>query len=103
MRCFFDFSLDASSGAMGFESSTASVLKYAILLDLKVHDSTRSFEENQNKVILAIRLLNSRSKVNLTTSVASMAPSVMMTSTPSMILIALMASLTSKKQKIGKW
>ena len=44
--------------------------------------------KNQNiKVILAIRSLNSRFKVNLTISVASMAQSAMMT------------SLTSKKQK----
>ena len=54
------------------------------------------FSKHQNKVILAIRLLNSRSKVNLKNS---MAPFAMMTSTASMTSMASMASLTSKNQK----
>ena len=55
------------------------------------------FSKHQNKMILAITLSNSSSYVNLMTSVASLAPSAMMTSTASMTSAA---SLTLRLPKM---
>ena len=107
-----DFSLKACSGAMGIWVSSINFYINDIAcppqpqvwrmpkLNLKFHDSTIKFmfSKHQNKMILAIILLNSSSYVNLSTSVASFAPSTMMTSTASMTSAN---SLTSKMQALS--
>jgi hypothetical protein len=77
-------------------SSTTSVLKDSrISLEIpSFYSETFFFQEHQNKVILAISLLISRTQVVLKISVASMTSKDMLTSLTST------ASLVSKSQKL---
>jgi hypothetical protein len=79
-------------------SSTASVLNDGrISLEIPSFCSQIFFFKHQNKVILAISLLISRTSVVLKTSVASMTSTDMITSLASMTSTA---SLASKNQKL---